>query len=143
MLAFKISKLEWGKVEITDNRNNAVQSFKDAVIWPGRCKEWNFNDGFDKNVDTIRTCHQTTGDDTWLNPTYGIQIHSVRPYVDFGDVFILTTGMNGMLGVNIETVKFLEDKGKVVNVVHNQDVMNLYNELSTTQKVVAFIHSTC
>jgi len=90
-------------------------------------------------LDKKHTSHQYKKD-----MSKGIQPHSVRPLLNKGFVFVLTTGFHDDLGVNKNTVKFLKDNGKDVVVVNSGNVMDTYNNLvKKGKKVVALVHSTC
>ncbi len=137
MTAPIIVSIDWGNVCI---KQNFVQlHFKDVVILPNDAYNWNFKEGFDKQIDLNYTSHQHKTD-----MSKGIQIHSVRNLLDQGNVFILTTGFHDSLGVNKSTIKFLEHHGKKVIVVNSKDVIDIYNKcVINGHKVVALVHSTC
>ena len=79
----------------------------------------------------------------FVPPLAGIQSHSVRNLLNKGSVFILTTGYHDDLGVNKNTIKFLKDNDKKVYVVNTSNIIDIYNDLSKIDQVVALIHSTC
>ena len=108
------------------------------MIEPDKFYEWDFKDGFDPSIDKEYTGHQFK-----TNKEKGIQPHSVRNLLCVANSFILTTGFHDDLGVNKDTIKFLEKNGKKVTVVNSKDIMDTYNKLSKKEKVVALVHSTC
>jgi hypothetical protein len=116
----KITKLSWGKIEIDGN-----QVFKDVKLYPGGCRDWNW---------------QETG--TKHSP--GIQYSDVQELLDNGvKTVILSRGVLGRLKVQREVVEELESNGFTVHVLKTKKVVKLYNELSNTKKVGALIHTTC
>jgi len=133
-----ITHIEWGTVHV--KHNSVTKVYKDVIIEPTRCYEWNFKENFDPECDEKYTSHQHKKD-----MTKGIQPHSVRHLLDSGTIFVLTTGFHSDLGVNENTIKFLTDNKKQVIIVNSKDAMVVYNELvkNNKKKVVALIHSTC
>ena len=120
LLSPKITKLSWGKIEIDGN-----QVFKDVKLFPGSCREWNW---------------QETG--TSHSP--GIQFSDVQELLDNGaKVIILSRGVLGRLKVQKEVVEKLESNGFTVHVLKTKEAVKLYNELLKTEKVGALIHTTC
>ena len=76
----------------------------------------------------------------------GIQIRSVRPLLDIGDIFFLSTGMTEDLGVNVSTVEYLKSYGKEVYTLQTEACIKQYNDyvMSGSKKnCVALLHSTC
>jgi len=115
-----ITKLSWGKIEIDGN-----QVFKDVKLFPGGCREWNW---------------QETG--TSHSP--GIQFSDVQELLDNGaKIIILSRGVLGRLKVQKEVVEKLESNGFTVHVLKTKEAVKLYNELLKTEKVGALIHTTC
>ena len=115
-----ITKLSWGKIEIDGN-----QVFKDVKLFPGGCREWNW---------------QETG--TSHSP--GIQFSDVQELLDTGaKIIILSRGVLGRLKVQKEVVEKLESNGFTVHVLKTKEAVKLYNELLKTEKVGALIHTTC
>lgn len=132
-----IVNVGWGNVLV--NHDSATHDFKDAILEPTGCYEWNFMEGFNPEIDTKRTSHQYKKD-----MSKGIQPYSVRSLLKKGSVFILTTGFHDDLGVNKDTIKLLKNNKKEVIVVNSNDVANIYNDLvKKGKRVVALVHSTC
>lgn len=116
----KISRLEWGEVELEDG---AV--FKDVKLSPKGAREWNWKE---------------TG--TSHNP--GIQFVDVEELLDHGaEEVVLSRGVLGRLGVPKETIAELEARQIVVHIARTKKAVALYNQLVETKKVGALIHSTC
>ena len=116
----KITKLSWGKVEIDGN-----QVFKDVKLFPGGCREWNWQET-----------------DTQHSP--GIQFFDVQELLDNGaEIVVLSRGVLGRLKVQKEIVAKLESESIVVYILKTKEAVKLYNDLSKTEKVGALIHTTC
>lgn len=127
----KIIDYKWGAINVDGN------IYKDCIITPEGSFEWDMkNFGSPKNE--LITSHQHK-----KNYKKGIQIHSVRDLLNFGDVFILSTGMDDCLGVNSSTIDYLKFNGKKVIDTDTKEAIACYNELRTKHKVVAVIHTTC
>lgn len=119
-LSPKITKLSWGKIEIDGN-----QVFKDVKLFPGGCREWNW---------------QETG--TSHSP--GIQFSDVQELLDNGaKIIILSRGVLGRLKVQKEVVEKLESEGIIIHILKTREAVNLYNDLSKSEPVGALIHTTC
>ncbi len=132
-----IKSIEWGKITVIQNKNTYI--FKDVILEPTTCYEWNFKSGFDKYIDKNQTSHQFQKD-----KSKGIQPYLVRNLLHKASIFILTTGFHNDLGVNEDTINFLKDNNKHIIIVNTSDVMDIYNNLIKKRKrVIALIHSTC
>lgn len=119
-LSPKITKLSWGNIEIVGN-----QIFKDVKLFPGGCREWNW---------------QETG----TNHSPGIQLSDVQELLDNGaKVVILSRGVLGRLKVQKEVVEKLESNGFTVHILKTKEAIKLYNDLTISEAVGALIHTTC
>lgn len=127
----KINKCKWGLINVDGN------NYKDCIITPEGAFEWDMKNFGEPYKEPI-TSHQYKSD-----ITKGIQIHSVRDLLRFGDIFILSTGMHDELGVNSSTIDYLKMHNKLVYVLNTEETVKLYNKLGTKCKVVAMIHTTC
>ncbi len=116
----KITKLSWSKIEIDGNK-----VFKDVKLFPGGCREWNWQET-----------------DTQHSP--GIQFFDVQELLDNGaEIVVLSRGVLGRLKVQKEIVAKLESESIVVYILKTKEAVKLYNDLSKTEKVGALIHTTC
>jgi hypothetical protein len=112
--------MTWGRIELETG-----QSFKDAKLYPGGAREWDWREA--------GTQHQP-----------GIQPGDVRELIDRGaTVVVLSRGMNERLQVSAETLSALEKNGVRVEVLQSERAVARYNELAETEPVGALIHSTC
>ena len=120
LISPRITKLAWGKIEIDGNK-----VFKDVKLFPGGCREWNW---------------QETG----TNHSPGIQYSDIQELLDNSvKVVILSKGVLGRLKVQKGVVEMLKSAGIKVYVLKTRGAVKLYNELSKSKKVGALIHTTC
>jgi hypothetical protein len=115
----RITRLSWGRLDVEDG------SFKDAKLFPGGSREWDWNE-------------------TGTRHTPGIQPTDVEELLEHGaTVVVLSKGFHERLGVCQETLRMLEEKGVGVHVEQTEAAVERYNELSEHERVGALIHSTC
>jgi hypothetical protein len=115
----RITRVSWGRLEVEDG------SFKDAKLFPGGSREWDWNETGTRHVP-------------------GIQPSDVEELLERGaTVVVLSRGFEERLRVRPETLRMLEDEGVPVHVEQTQEAVRLYNELREHEKVGALIHSTC
>lgn len=120
-LSPRITDLAWGRIQVEGHH----RIFKDAKLFPGGAREWNWGE-------------------TGTEHAPGIQTGDVAELLDQGaDVVVLSTGVYERLGVCPETMQELEGKGVTVYVLQTNDAVRLYNELREERRVGALIHSTC
>ncbi len=114
-----ITHLQWGQIEVEG------QPYKDAKLFPGGSREWNW---------------QETG--TQHRP--GIQPDDVTELLEKGaKVVVLTQGMWKMLQVCPQTLQMLKDKGIEVHILQTELAAKLYNKLRETCPVGGLFHTTC
>lgn len=118
----RITHVSWGRLEV-EGRDAA---FKDAKLWPGGAREWDWNE---------------TG--TQHRP--GIQPADVSELLDHGaEAVVLSKGINERLQVKPETLAVLDDRGVSVDVLQTERAVDRYNALQGEGKAVAgLFHSTC
>ena len=115
----RITHLCWGHLEIED------VSFKDAKLFPGGSREWDWNE--------TGTAHVP-----------GIQPADVQELLEHGaTVVVLSKGFHERLEICQQTLRMLEEKNIPVHVEQSEQAVRLYNELRKTDRVGALIHSTC
>ncbi len=118
-----IKSICWGKIEITDKGKDTI--YKDAKVWPSQAKAWDW-----KETGTLHVP--------------GIQIADIKEFINDVDEVILTRGMDLVLQVPQETIKFVTDKGKKCHVGQTEEMVQLYNKLVRQgKKVGGVFHSTC
>jgi hypothetical protein len=116
----RITHLSWGRLEV-----EGVGSYKDAKLWPGGAREWDW-------------------DETGTRHVPGVQPADVEELLDHGaSTVVLSRGMNERLQVTPEALARLEEAGVEAVVLRTQDAVERYNELAGTEPVGALIHSTC
>lgn len=110
----------WGRIEIDDGR-----SFKDAKLWPGGGREWDWTE-------------------TGTGHSAGIQPRDVDELLDHGaQVVILSRGRLRALSVADETLTRLERAGVEALVLPTEDAITRYNALREDCRVGGLFHSTC
>jgi hypothetical protein len=116
----RITEISWGSVKVEDQAR-----YKDAKLYPGGSREWNWRE-------------------TGTNHTPGVQPADVLELLENGaEVIVLSTGHNGRLQVQSETINMLKEKDIPVHVLPTDQAVKKYNELRTRKAVGALIHSTC
>ena len=116
----RIARLSWGRLETEDGGR-----FKDAKLYPGGAREWDWRE--------TGTAHVP-----------GIQTADVEELVEHGArVIVLSRGMLKRLRVPVETLAWLQDKGIPAHVLETREAVKLYNDLVETEPVGGLFHSTC
>ena len=115
----EIEHLSWGRIEIGGER------YKDAKIWPGGAREWDWNE-------------------TGTRHSPGIQPADVEELVEHGaEIVVLSRGMWRRLRVCDETLSLLESKGVEVKSLPTKEAVALFNELCADGRAGGLFHSTC
>lgn len=115
-----IRAFSWGRLEVEGHG-----SFKDAKLWPGGARGWDWNE---------------TG--TRHDP--GIQPADIEELLDHGArVVVLSRGVNERLRVMPETLDLLRERGVEAEVLASEEAVRRYNELAGEAAVGGLIHSTC
>ena len=123
MASPKVSSISWGRIILDSDK---LPEAKDCKLFPGGGRAWDWNE--------TGTRHQP-----------GIQQSDVEELLqnDAAEV-VLSRGMDQMLGVPSETVRWLEDKGIKVHVADTKTAVEIYNRLvEEGVKVGGLFHSTC
>lgn len=117
-----IKKHEWGKLWLEDHN----QPLKDAKLFPGGAREWNWNE---------------TG--TRHNP--GIQKVDTDEIINRGvDYVVLSTGVYEQLKVPEDTIQYLQQKHVEVKVAQTEQAVETYNRLIRQGYAAGgLFHSTC
>ncbi len=120
----RITKLAWGHIE-TEDAQGIKGSFKDAKLYPGGARAWDWRETGTRHVP-------------------GIQPADVVELIERGArEVVLSKGVWERLQVCPETLDLLERQGIVTHVLQTEKAVELYNELSGTRAVGGLIHSTC
>jgi hypothetical protein len=116
----RISRLSWGHIEVDDGL-----SFKDAKIFPGGAREWDWAE-------------------TGTHHVPGIQPADVQELIDRGaKTVVLSRGVWKRLKVCPETLELLARRGIVVEVLQTEEAVERFNELRERGPVGGLFHSTC
>jgi hypothetical protein len=115
----RVTYLSWGRIEVEDG------SLKDAKLFPGGSREWDWNE-------------------TGTDHVVGIQPADVEELLEHGaSVVVLSRGFYERLQICQHTLQMLKDKNIPVHVEQTEEAVRLYNKLRETERVGALIHSTC
>lgn len=122
----QVERLEWGTVEVAGGDTYAGGSYKDAKLWPGGARGWDWNE-------------------TGTSHSPGVQVADVEELLQHGaEIVVLSRGQQGRLQVSTDVVTALRDRGVDVEVAGTQEAVARYNELAAEGRAVgALIHSTC
>ncbi len=116
----RITHLSWGHLEIEDGR-----SFKDAKLFPGGAREWNWAE-------------------TGTHHVPGIQPADVEELLDHGAAaVVLSKGIWKHLQVCPRTLEILRSRGVSFHVHQTEEAARIYNELQRSEPVGGLFHSTC
>lgn len=116
----EISSIKWGELT-TGNR----ETYKDAKLWPGGSREWDWNETGTQHVP-------------------GIQPADVEELLENGsDTVILSQGFHERLQVCPETKDMLDNEKVDYYILQTEEAVSKYNELRDSKAVGALIHSTC
>jgi hypothetical protein len=117
----RVTALGWGRVEV----EGAAAPFKDAKIFPGGAREWDWRE-------------------TGTRHSPGIQPADVEELLEHGSTMIvLSLGLWERLGVAAETIRLLAERGIAYEMLQTGRAVERYNELVISEPVGALIHSTC
>lgn len=115
----RITHISWGRLEVDG------KSFKDAKLYPGGAREWNWRE-------------------TGTHHVPGIQPADVAELLEHGaEIVVLSKGVWERLQVCPETLTLLEGKGVAVEVLATESAVSRYNVLRETARVGGLFHSTC
>lgn len=111
---------------MTEDGGETSRSFKDAKLFPGGSRAWDWNE--------TGTSHDP-----------GIQPADVEELLEEGArVVVLSRGMNQRLQVQDRTLRHLREKGVEARVEGTKEAVRVYNELQADGKAVGgLFHTTC
>ncbi|MGH3751008.1 MAG: Mth938-like domain-containing protein, partial [Micromonosporaceae bacterium] len=112
--------VRWGLTVI-----EGVGEFKDAKLWPGGARAWDWTETGTRHVP-------------------GVQPGDVQELLDAGaEVLVISRGMDLQLQTSPDTLELLESLGMTVYVEETTQAVKRYNQLISSRRVGALIHSTC
>jgi len=115
----RITAMSWGRLEVDG------KSFKDAKLYPGGAREWDWRE-------------------TGTHHVPGIQPADVAELLGHGaEIVVLSKGVWERLQVCPETLTELERQGVAVEVLQTEAAVKRYNALRETARVGGLFHSTC
>lgn len=116
----RIATVAWGRIEVT-----GVGTFRDAKIFPGGAREWDWNE--------TGTAHEP-----------GIQPADVAELLDHGaTTVVLSQGMLSRLHVCWQTLRLLAEHRVRTHVLPTAEAVELYNRLRDRERVAGLFHTTC
>jgi hypothetical protein len=116
----RISHLSWGHIEV-----EGYPAFKDAKIFPGGAREWDWRETGTRHVP-------------------GIQPIDVRELIECGArAVVLSTGIWQRLEVCPETLELLAKNDIQVEVLQTENAVERFNVLRENIAVGGLFHSTC
>ena len=116
----RIVHLAWGHIEV-----EGFSSFKDAKVFPGGAREWDWSETGTRHVP-------------------GIQPADIDELIAHGArAVVLSRGMWERLRVSPETLQTLVNKGIDAEVLQTEAAVKRFNELRETVPVGGLFHSTC
>ncbi len=117
----EITHRSWGRIEVNDGE----QRFKDAKLYPGGAREWDWGE-------------------TGTSHAPGIQIADVEELLAHGsETVILSRGVHERLQVQEDTLDYLDEQGVDTHVLQTEKAVERYNQLRKDRKVGGLFHSTC
>ena len=116
----RISHLSWGRIEVEGH-----PPFKDAKIFPGGAREWDWRETGTRHVP-------------------GIQPADVQELIEHGaSTVVLSKGVWERLQVCPETLEVLSTNEIQVEVLQTEAAVERFNELRKNIAVGGLFHSTC
>ncbi len=116
----RVTHLSWGRMDV-----EGKQSFKDAKLFPGGAREWDWRETGTEHVP-------------------GIQPADVEELLLHGAaVVVLSRGILERLQVCPETLQLLNDRHIATHVLQTEEAIRLYNDLTANELVAGLFHSTC
>jgi len=115
-----ITHFSWGRLEVEGGKR-----FKDAKLFPGGSREWDWSE-------------------TGTDHVPGIRPADVEELLERGaKVVVLSKGINERLQVCSETLEMLKQRGIDFHTLQSEQAVDLYNKLREKEPVAGLFHSTC
>ena len=116
----RVAHLSWGRLEV-----EGEGSFKDAKLYPGGAREWDWRE-------------------TGTHHVPGIQPADVEELIEHGaTTVVLSKGHLERLRVCPETLELLNEKGVRAVVLQTEEAVRYYNVRCAKEPVGGLFHSTC
>jgi hypothetical protein len=116
----RIARLTWGRIEI-----DGCPPFKDAKIFPGGAREWDWQETGTRHVP-------------------GIQPADVAELIEHGArAVVLSRGVWNRLQVCPETLALLAKNGIEAEILQTEAAVERFNALRAVMPVGGLFHSTC
>ena len=119
-LSPRIANVVWGRIDV-----EGIGKFRDAKVFPGGAREWNWNE--------TGTAHEP-----------GIQPADVVELLDHGaTTIVLSKGMFNRLGICPQTLQLLEEHRIQTHALPTEQAVEMYNRLCESDQVAGLFHTTC
>lgn len=116
----RVAECSWGRIRV-----DGYPPFKDAKLYPGGAREWDWAETGTRHVP-------------------GIQAADAEELLEHGaEAVVLSRGKYERLQVPSDTHRWLETRGVDVHVLETDEAVRRYNELRDRCAVGALLHSTC
>jgi hypothetical protein len=116
----RIVRLAWGSIEV-----EGFGRFRDAKIYPGGAKEWDWRETGTRHVPGIQPADVEE-----------LLVHEPTS-------IILSQGMLKRLKVCPETLELLEQRGVRSHVLATAEAVALFNERRAHERITGLFHTTC
>lgn len=118
----RVTGLEWGRIELEGREAPC----KDAKLWPGGAREWDWNETGTRHVP-------------------GVQLADVAELLDHGArAVVVGRGMHGRLEIPAATREALERRGIELHEARTPEAVETYHALRRRSPAVgALFHTTC
>lgn len=115
-----IESQRWGVIDVAGG-----QSFKDARLWPGGAREWDWRE-------------------TGTHHLPGIQVADFEELLDRGaEVLVLSKGVWERLQVSRPALDWLAEHAIEHEILQTEAAVKSYNKLAELRPVGGLFHSTC
>jgi hypothetical protein len=115
-----VTHLSWGRLEIEGGKR-----FKDAKLFPGGAREWDWSE-------------------TGTDHVPGIRPGDIEELLEHGaKVVVLSKGIHERLQACPETLELMEQKGVEFHMLQTEKAVGLYNKLAEKESVGGLFHTTC
>lgn len=115
-----VTHLSWGRLEIEGGKR-----FKDAKLFPGGAREWDWSE-------------------TGTDHVPGIRPGDIEELLEHGaKVVVLAKGIHERLQACAETLELMEQKGIEFHMLQTEKAVRLYNKLAEKESVGGLFHTTC
>ncbi len=126
VFSIEVEYVQWGIMKVFSYNNEKNETiYKDCKVWGNTSKKWDWKE------------HGTSHEG-------GIHFKDLLDFIDEVDEVVLSAGVNGVLEIPQQTIKFLTDLKKIIHICRTPEAVKLFNKLAKQKKRVGgLFHSTC